>query len=138
MTSYILEIKTTNLQEFYINKECFGETAYKSVVEFTFDIRNSENNNRHFTVNTFYIVTNGTDQVMTRLETKSEFELKGISMDQDSFKVLEQCAYIAYSEMLKQHKQKYKTWAALYEDIALPEEEHVNAELNKILLSLLY
>jgi hypothetical protein len=40
--------------------------------------------------------------------------------------------------MLKHHKEKYKHWKLLKEDIALPDEQSVKDELNNILLSLPY
>ena len=86
----------------------------------------------------FYRIENSKGAAVSRLETKTEFALKGIGPDQDSFKVLEQCAYLSYGDMLKHHKEKYRTWSELYDEIALPDNDQVSAELNKLLLSLPY
>lgn len=138
MRAFIKNTAATGLQEFYLNKESIKDECCNTAVSFKFDISHSEDEIRHFWVHIFYRIENSKAALVSRLETKTEFALKGIGPDQDSFKVLEQCAYLAYSDMLKHHKEKYRSWSELYDEIAMPDNDQVSAELNKLLLSLPY
>ncbi len=128
----------SGLQEFYLNKESIKDGSCRNLVKFVFDISHPQNDVRRFWVSIYYRIENSGGDIISRLETKTEFDLKGITTDQDSFKVLEQCAYLAFSDMLKHHSEKYKTWSDLYEDIVMPDNDVISAELNKLLLSLPY
>ncbi|WP_423149344.1 hypothetical protein [Rubrolithibacter danxiaensis] len=138
MKAILLKEKETNLEEFYINKECINESQFHSIVDFSFDISYPVNAVRSFVVITDYTVNNISGVVMTRLKTKTEFSLKSISADKESLKLVEQCVYMAYSNMLKHHKEKYKSWPLLYDEIVLPREQTLNRILNDFLLNLPY
>lgn len=138
MLIQILDIKPTTLEEFYIHLSEIEKLAYRSFSDFMLQISSSITDTRSVVIKTLYRINNSNDDLISTLKTSTEFELSGLANDIESENILEQCIYIAYSEMLKQHKIKYQHWPVFQHDIALPDNRSVVREIRNILENLPY
>lgn len=138
MTAEIVNIHPTHLEEFYISKNYADEGICFCEAELWYDITASLNHIRSFIVTIHYEVRNAENEIISILKTRTDFELSHISANAVSLEALEQCTYIAYSEMLKHHQEKYHFWSQIVNEPAIPDEEDVRHDLNKILINLPY